>query len=212
MTENIHNQHRVYLYSIWVRVWHWINAFLCLILIITGLSMQYSNPGFPVIRFDWAVSIHNIAGIILTASYLVFIIMNMVTNNGSHYKLKWRGLKDRVLNQFRYYTFGIFRKEQPPYPINEKRKFNPLQKVTYVVVMYLFFPIIIITGWALLLPEVTIHNVFGASGLHLTDLVHLIIGFFISVFLLVHIYFGTIGAKPSSHYKAMLTGWHDKHD
>ncbi len=57
----------VYLYPVWVRLWHLVNALLYLFLIITGLSMQYSNPEYPMIRFDIAVSMHNISGILLTA-------------------------------------------------------------------------------------------------------------------------------------------------
>ncbi|MBE9484291.1 MAG: cytochrome b/b6 domain-containing protein, partial [Bacteroidetes bacterium] len=58
-------EEKLYLYPVWVRFWHWANAILCLLLILTGLSMQYSDPEYPIIRFDWAVSIHDISGIIL---------------------------------------------------------------------------------------------------------------------------------------------------
>ncbi|MCF8227330.1 MAG: cytochrome b/b6 domain-containing protein [Bacteroidales bacterium] len=203
---------KYYFYPLWLRFWHWLNAVLCILLILTGLSMQYSNPDFPFMRFDLAVSIHNITGILLTASYLIFLVGNMITGNGRYYHLNLRTISTELMKQFKYYTLGLFRGEKPPFPINEKRKFNPLQKISYAVVMYVFIPLLIITGWALLFPEITIHDVFGVSGLHLTDLLHLIIGFFVSVFLIVHIYFSTIGATPLSHFKAMFNGWHKTHD
>ena len=62
-----HLSERLYLYPVWIRIWHMTNAFLCLVLIITGLSIQFSNPG-TVVKFNAAVSVHNIAGIILTIS------------------------------------------------------------------------------------------------------------------------------------------------
>lgn len=203
---------KYYFYPLWLRFWHWTNAVLCILLIISGLSIQYSNPDYPFMQFELAVSIHNISGILLTASYLIFLLGNIFTGNGRYYKLNLKTITGELITQFKYYISGLFKGQKPPFPINEKRKFNPLQKVSYVVVMYIFFPLLFITGWALLFPEITVHNVFGGSGLHMTDLLHLITGFFVSVFLIVHIYFSTIGATPLSHFKAMMDGWHKAHE
>ncbi|MCK4345508.1 MAG: cytochrome b/b6 domain-containing protein, partial [Bacteroidales bacterium] len=123
----------MYFYPIWIRIWHWITAILCLLLIVTGISMQYSSMGAPLIRFDKAISIHNFCGIALTLSYLIFFIGNLRTENGKHYLLQYKGLGKRISKQFRYYLVGMFRKEQPPFPINEENKFNPLQRVSYVL-------------------------------------------------------------------------------
>ena len=199
---------RLYLYPVWIRLWHWTNALLCLLLIITGVSLQYSNPQYPFIRFDIAVSMHNISGIILTISYLGFIIGNIITPNGKYYKTKLNGLFDSLKKQFIYYTIGIFKHAEKPYPITLERKFNPLQKVSYLVAMYLFMPLIFITGWGLLFPETNLTNVFGISGLQLTSLLHVTIGFFISVFMIVHIYFCTIGKTAWSNFQSMIDGWH----
>ena len=57
--------HKLYLYPVWIRIWHMLNAVLCLLLIVTGLSIQFSNPA-TVVQFRAAVSIHNIAGILLS--------------------------------------------------------------------------------------------------------------------------------------------------
>jgi thiosulfate reductase cytochrome b subunit len=186
-----------------------VNAILCLLLIISGVSMQYSNPEYPFIRFDIAVTMHNVAGVIITLSYAWFIIGNIRTDNGRFYKMKLRGLKYRLTEQTKYYAFGIFKGMHAPFPINKNRKFNPLQKLAYSFIMYVFFPLIFISGWALLFPEFIIHNVFGFSGIHLTGLLHIISGFIISVFMFVHIYFCTIGTTVKSNFSAMLTGWHE---
>ncbi len=200
---------KLYLYPVWTRLWHWMNAILCLALILTGVSMQYSNPEYPFIRFDIAVWLHNICGVLLTASYVMFIIGNWTTDNGKYYRLKLQGLIGRMREQFVYYTVGIFNnKANKPYPVTKDRKFNPLQKVSYVVVMYIFIPVIFITGWGLLYPETIVSNVFGYSGIQLTGLMHIIMGFFVSVFLIVHVYFCTIGTTVKSNFTAMFTGWH----
>ena len=38
---------KVYLYPVYLRLWHLLNALFFLVLILTGLSMQYSDPSAP---------------------------------------------------------------------------------------------------------------------------------------------------------------------
>ncbi|MCD6347646.1 MAG: cytochrome b/b6 domain-containing protein [Bacteroidales bacterium] len=203
---------RVYLYPIWIRIWHIINALLCLLLIVTGISMQYATPAHGFIRFDIAVSIHNTSGVILTVSYLFFFLGNFFTRNGRHYRLEPIGLFKRLWKQARYYSYGVFKNEEPPFPIGKDQKFNPLQKISYGFVMYVFVPLIIITGWGMLFPETIIKDYLGLNGFLATDILHLTAAFVISVFLIIHLYFATMGRTPSEHYKAMITGYHEEHD
>lgn len=199
----------LYLYPVWIRLWHLFNALLFLLLIFTGLSMQYSNPEYPMIRFDIAVSIHNTSGILLSINYLIILFGNIFTPNGIFYRIRLKGFYQELLAQARYYLFGIFRGEKAPFPINGDRKFNPLQKISYVAVIYFLLPLIILTGWALIYPEmIFVKKFFGTSGLHATDLLHIVIGFFLSLFMLIHIYLCTIGKPSGTHFRAMLSGWH----
>jgi len=203
---------KLYLYPVWIRLWHLCNALLFILLIITGLSMQYSSPEQPLIRFDYAVSIHNICGILLTANYFFFFIGNLVTTNGKYYKTSIRGIFDRLMIQFRYYTIGIFKGAKAPFPINKERKFNPLQQFTYVVAMYVFLPLIFISGWALLFPELLFNRLIGVSGLRINDFIHIVTSFLASIFMFVHIYFCTIGSTFISSFRSMINGYHDTHD
>jgi thiosulfate reductase cytochrome b subunit len=173
--------------------------------------MQYTNPDNPFIRFDIAVSMHNISGITLTINYLFFLLGTFITPNGKYYKLSLKGLTGRLIKQFTYYTFGIFKHEKPPFPVTKECKFNPLQQFTYVIAMFVLVPIVIITGWAMLYPEYTLTQIFGVSGLTLTDFVHVIIGFFVSFFMFIHVYFCTIGATFVSNFRSMITGFHESH-
>jgi len=202
---------KIYLYPLWVRIWHWINAVLFIALIVTGLSMQYSDPGKALIPFESSVYWHNIAGILLIVDYLIFVIGNAKTFNGKYYKLQIKGLVSRMQKQFYYYTVGIFKGQKPPFPVNEERKFNPLQKVAYAASMYVFIPLMIITGVALLFPEMIVGKIFGVSGTLLTSLLHIIIGFFLTIFLLIHLYFSTFGKRVSSNFKSMINGYHEGH-
>jgi thiosulfate reductase cytochrome b subunit len=202
---------KLYLYPVWIRLWHLINAILCLTLIITGISMQFSNPKFPMIRFDIAVTIHNIIGITLFISYLVFFTGNLFTRNGKYYKPVISGFFNRLMIQFRYYTWGLFKGKPAPFPVSLERKFNPLQQATYIGTMYFLVPVVFFTGLAMLYPEVIPSRILWSSGLHFTDLMHITAGFLISIFMCIHIYFCTIGATPISNFKSMIDGFHEVH-
>lgn len=202
---------KIYLYPLWIRLWHTLNAILIILLIITGVSMQYTDPANPFIRFDIAVKMHNISGMILTVNYLGFLLGSFTTPNGKFYKLSFDGLFARLMKQFTYYTFGIFKHEKAPFPVTKENKFNPLQQFTYVIAMFMLVPIVIITGWALLYPEVVLTKFLSGSGLRVNDFIHVIIGFFVSFFMFVHIYFCTIGATFVSNFKSMINGFHESH-
>jgi thiosulfate reductase cytochrome b subunit len=197
---------KIYFYPIWLRLWHLTNALMFLSLIITGLSMQY---GLFKIHFDYAVSIHNISGIILAISYFIYFVANFITGNLKYYRIKFNGFLKKLAIQFKFYTIGIFKHAKAPFPLTTKRKFNPLQKLTYVGMMYIIFPLIIISGIAMLFPQIIYDRVFGIPGIVLTDLVHVIAGFLGSIFMIVHIYFCSIGAKPYSNFKSIVTGYHE---
>jgi thiosulfate reductase cytochrome b subunit len=78
--------------------------------------------------------------------------------------------------------------------------------------MYLAFPLIIISGLGLLFPETVLNRFLGINGLILTDILHITMGFLVSVFLVIHIYTCTLGARPSSLFKSMLSGYHEPED
>jgi len=200
----------MYLYPKWIRIWHVINALMFLILIITGLSMQYTdkeNASY-VVGFAKAVRWHNFAALVLVLSYILFVTGNILTNNGRYYRIGRKDFLSNLVKQFKYYSSGMFKGEKHPFPVTEERKFNPLQKLTYVLAMYVAFPLLIISGIGLLLPEITITTFFGISGLILTDILHISMGFFLSIFMVIHIYTCTLGAKPMSLFWGMISGYH----
>lgn len=205
----------MYLYPKWIRLWHVINALLFIILIVTGLSMQYTDKENLqyVVGFSLAVKWHNFAALLLTMNYIVFVTGNLFTKNGRYYRIHKTNFLSHLLKQARYYGWGMFRGEKHPFPVTEDNKFNPLQKISYVLAMYVAFPLLIISGVGLLFPEIVIHKFMGVSGLLLTDLLHKLMGFFLSIFMIIHIYTCTLGAKPTTLFWGMITGYHrsDEH-
>lgn len=203
--------HKLYLYPKWIRAWHVLNALLFLVLIVTGISMQYTDKvtNSFIIRFDWAIALHNYAALFITINYMIFVIGNVMTKNGKHYMINWRTIWKDLLVQFKFYAFGMFKGEKHPFPVTEESKFNPLQKFAYVFAMYAGFPVLIITGLGLLFPEINIRGLFGVSGLLMTDILHITVGFFLSIFLIIHLYTCTLGSKPTTLFKGMITGYHE---
>ena len=200
----------MYLYPKWIRLWHLINAAMFLILIVTGISMQYTDKEHAtyMVGFAKAVKWHNFAALILVFNYIFFVTGNLLTKNGKYYRIGKKHFFSNLVIQFKYYSSGMLKGEKHPFPVTEERKFNPLQKITYVLALYLAMPLLIISGIGLLLPEITIKTFFGVSGLILTDILHISMGFLLSIFMIIHIYTCTLGHKPTSLFRGIITGYH----
>ena len=104
------------------------------------------------------------------------------------------------MKQAYYYAWGMFHGMKAPYPLSEKRKFNPLQKYFYIIVMYIAVPIVIFTGFALLFPEIIFERIYNISGILITAVSHSVFGFFISIFLIIHLYVASIGKSPTGKF------------
>ena len=203
---------RIYLYPKWIRLWHVTNALMFLALIVTGISLHYSSVDNSLIPFQTSVGIHNICAIILSVNYGVYVIGNMITGNGRYYR-KWRkNLWPKLWKQFVFYAVGIFKDEPHPFPITKKQKFNPLQKISYVLAMYFGMPLLIISGIGLMFPERISTTIFKISGLLFYDVLHIVVGFVLSIFLVIHLYTCTLGDKPGTLFKSMVNGYHEEHE
>jgi thiosulfate reductase cytochrome b subunit len=182
-----------------------------IILIVTGLSMQYTdkdNPAY-VVGFAKAVKWHNSAALILVIGYIIYVTGNLLTENGKYYNSKKENFWYELGKQLRFYSYGMFKGEKHPFPVTPDRKFNPLQKFAYVMAMFLGMPLLIISGVGLLFPETTIKSFFGVSGLIYTDILHITMGFFLSLFMIIHIYTCTLGTRPASLFRGIITGYHE---
>ncbi|MEN8179131.1 MAG: cytochrome b/b6 domain-containing protein [Pseudomonadota bacterium] len=201
----------LYLYSLWVRIWHWLNALSCVILLLSGMSLHFSNRHDPIVSFDTSMIVHNIAGIAMALLYVVFLIGNIISSNGVHYKVKIKGYINRLIKQVIYYGVGIFKGEPHPFPATQTCKFNPMQQVAYVGVMYGLVSALVLSGVMLLFPESIPDNLFGAGTILPIALAHTLLSYFLALFLIGHLYLATTGHTPLSNYKTMITGVHLEH-
>jgi thiosulfate reductase cytochrome b subunit len=197
----------LYLYPGWVRLWHWANAILFLTLIVSGVSMHYAGVGW-LMAFDTARVVHNTAGVLLTVAWIAFVVGNARSDNGRHYRLRLRGLVRQVLDQTRYYMIGIFRLEPHPFHVSAEMKFNALQQLSYLGVMYALMPALILSGWAFLYSVYLPDTLFGVGSVWVVAMTHVVTSYLLALFLLVHLYIITTGETVFSNLRAMVTGWH----
>ncbi len=200
---------RIYLYPKWLRLWHIINALLCLTLIFTGLSMQFSSKETILLNFFTSVRIHDITGISLAVNYLLFFIGNLATANKRHYRIPAKGFTGNIIKQLKYYLSGMFKGKKAPFPTTEEQKFNPVQQITYKTVMYFMVPVMVITGGLMFFHSVIPYRIYNINGPLFVDVVHLCGAFIITLFLLIHLYFATIGHTPTAHFKSIINGYHE---
>ena len=199
---------REYLIAPWIRIWHWSNALLILILGITGMSVHFADPDRMLVEFSLAVRIHNIAGVTLIGAYLFFVIANLVSGNWWQFVPKPPGILQRLIKQALWYGVGIFKGEPHPHEPSKEEHFNVLQAVTYWNVMYLLMPVILISGLIYLYPEFAPDTLFGFDGLLPIALVHYLSAVAVLLFMLSHIYLGTTGKTVGQMVRMMITGWH----
>lgn len=201
--------HRFFLVPRWLRFWHWINAMLFVLLIVSGFSLHFADTGV-VVPFEYAVLIHNTSGILITLSYLSILLLNGVSGNFRQYlprpNLTWFR---QMFRQARYYSYGIFVGAEYPHQVSPDHKFNPLQQVTYLTVVYLFLPLLIISGWIYLFPEYDVYKKLGLTTLMPIAIGHYVLAVLGAAFVIAHIYMITFGATLLSDLRTMLNGWHE---
>lgn len=202
---------RIYLLPLWIRLWHWSNALLIITLAVTGLSLHFASPSFQVMEFALAVRIHNVAGLALAGLYGLFVVANALSGNWWQYVPKPPGILHRCWRQTRHYCWGVFKGEPEPFPVTRAVNFNALQSLIYWLVMYVMLPVTIATGLIYLSPQFSPPDVFGFDGHLIVAMLHYLSAVGIMLFAIAHIYLGSMGAKVTSMYKTMITGWHE-HD
>ncbi|HPG40548.1 MAG TPA: cytochrome b/b6 domain-containing protein [bacterium] len=193
------------LYSAGTRLWHMVNALVFIVLLVTGFTMHFASTS-SLISFAASVTIHNIAAKILALSYVLFIIGNFTSKNIKHYLPARKAWLARMTAQLRYYLWGIYRGEQPPFTPGKQQKFNPMQQITYLVIMYLFLPLIIISGVMMMFPHLAPDKLFGVGGVGPIAILHYLVTIVLTLFLLVHIYLGSTGKTVGELYMNIMTG------
>ncbi len=202
--------HRIYLHPLPVRIWHWINAAAFVLLILSGLQLRYVGL-INLIPFRIAVATHNLVGFILIADFLLWLGYYLSSDRIKVYHTN-PNLKEffrETLDQARYYGYGIFKQAPEPFRVSVYRKFNPLQSMTYQIIMLVLLPVQIITGILLWDLDRFSSAVALLGGVRVIDTAHVLVFIFFVFYLPAHIYLGTLGHKPMTHIMEMMDGYED---
>ncbi|MBK1693324.1 cytochrome B [Chromatium weissei] len=197
----------IYLYPLWVRIWHWFNALLFVIMLWSGASLHFAGS-IGLLDFSTARPIHNIAGILLALSWIAFVIGNLVTSNGRHYRVQWHGFIRRLITQGHYYAVGIFNNEPHPFHPSTEMKLNTLQQTSYLAVMYILMPLLILSGGAFLFSIYLPETLWGLGSVWVVAMAHLTVAYCLVLFIMVHLYIITTGETVTTNLRAMVSGWH----
>ncbi|MCK5649543.1 MAG: cytochrome b/b6 domain-containing protein [Gammaproteobacteria bacterium] len=184
------------------RVWHWSQMALIFTLLFSGAAIYGVHS---IICFADAVTLHTWSSIILIALWLFAIFWLLTTGQWRHYM----PTTENFVQVARFYAFGIFKGEHHPYRKTYRRKHNPLQAVTYLLVKIVIFPAIWLSGIAYLLISFGIGGFLNDFGLANIALVHIASAIAIVVFIIAHVYLLTTGHSFVEHVKPMITGYDD---
>lgn len=190
----------VNVYPIFERLWHWSQALLIIVLLFTGMGL---NGLHSILPFGPAVMIHTIAALMLLALWLFATFWLFTTGT-------WRQFVPRLdgmLEVARFYAYGVFRGESHPYRKIYWRKHNPLQAATYFALKWFVFPTIWISGLAYLSYNLWEDRAGAVQAITVVANLHLLAGYVIAAFVIIHVYLLTIGHGFRAHVKPMITGY-----
>ncbi len=88
---------RIYLYSKAVRLWHWSNALLFVLLLASGLINHFALVGATAVKS--LVAVHEVCGFLLLACWLGFVLINgvgvMATTIAFVVRVGWSGRQNK---------------------------------------------------------------------------------------------------------------------
>ncbi len=122
--------HEVYMYTVYERLWHWLQTAVIFILLFTGLIIHKPDI-FGIFSFRYVVQVHNIMAFILVANAALALFYNLASGEIQQYLPEPHGFFNRAILQTKYYLQGIFKGEEHPFEKSPEQRLNPLQQVTY---------------------------------------------------------------------------------
>jgi len=202
---------RIYLHPLPLRIWHWVNALVVILLLITGIALRI--PGVATLPANsTALLLHRYLGWTMTVLSVFWLVYALKSGNlKRHYRVGKRDFKV-TCRQAEFYLFSIFKGKENPFQPSPDEKFNPLQKLAYGTILFVFTPLILITGllFSNILPfrkYILLFNVVKE-----VDAAHVIVAYVFALYLVIHIYMSTLGRNTFSHIKAMVVGYEEESD
>jgi thiosulfate reductase cytochrome b subunit len=197
---------KIYMYTFYERIWHWLQTLTIVILAFTGLVIHKPEM-FGMFAFKGVVLVHNIMAALLVANAILALAYNLLSGDIKRFIPEPKGFFSQAIVQTKYYLSGIFKNEEHPFEKTRENRLNPLQQVTYFMVLNVLLPLQTITGimmWGVQRwPQIA--NRFG--GLPLLAPFHTLISWSFVAFIILHVYLTTTGHTPLAGIKSMIVGW-----
>ena len=222
-------------HSALVRVTHWITALCFLALLVTGVEILISHPRFywgeagnihtpPLFKLPipasrssvptgygyvlpdqngWSRYLHFQSAWVAVLTGLLYVIFSLFSGHlrknllPSGADLSWRAFSTTIAKHLRF--------NRPSE--DEAWSYNLLQRLTYLIVTFVLFPLVIWTGLAM---SPAIASVFPGAvsvlgGQQSARTIHFFVSVFLLIFLLVHLMMICI-AGLRNRMRAMITG------
>ncbi|MBC7963910.1 MAG: cytochrome b/b6 domain-containing protein [Steroidobacteraceae bacterium] len=199
----------IYLTPMPVRIWHWLNAFGIVTLIITGINIRFPDILNIFGTYKAAIRLHNTAGVVVSISYTLWLIYYLFIA-GTLAKLyipTFNDIKTGIIRQVFFYFFQYFKGGPNPHHGTPDNKFNPMQKAAYLVIMLVLLPLVIFSGALLMYVAPLREVILVVGGIKTLVGAHFLIACCFCAFLFVHIYLATLGHTPLAYFKPMWDGW-----
>ncbi len=190
---------KIELYSKFERFWHWTQGGLVILLGITGFEIHNS---FKLFGFETSVRLHSAASWAFLILIAMAIFWLFVTGQYKNFIPTTENLKAQI----NYYLSGIFKHAAHPTKKTKLSKLNPLQRIVYLALIILVFPVQLISGFLYMFQHYP-NKPIEMAGLQTVATIHVIGAFLLVVFLIVHLYLITTGSTPLTNLKAMITGF-----
>ena len=137
--------HKVYMYTIYERQWHWLQSVVIFGLIFTG-TVIHKPDMFSAFSFNAVVFFHNAFALILVVNATLAAFYHLVSGEIRQFLPEPRGFFGKMFAQVKYYAWGIFRGQPHPFEKTPDSKLNPIQQLTYFGLLNVLLPLQVITG------------------------------------------------------------------
>jgi thiosulfate reductase cytochrome b subunit len=210
-------------HSALIRITHWITALSFFGLLLSGILILVAHPrlywgetgglgtesliDLPIpFKFGysgWGRYLHFLSAWVIALTGLAYVGAGLFTGHFGNNMLPARA--DLGWPSIRASVAGHLRMKRPNN--EESQSYNVLQRLSYLAVVFVLFPVVMLTGFAMspaitsVIPEIV--NVFG--GQQSARTVHFLVAVFLVLFLLVHIVMVS-RAGFASRMRAMITG------
>lgn len=218
----------VYRHRLITRLWHWLNALAIFILLMSGLGIfnahpmlywgQYGAnldtpwlkldrfPSWATIPGDYSLALsrhwHFAFAWLFSLGLLTYLVISLINRHLQ---------KDIALSRSEVAPTHLWDdiKKHARFDFHESEaRYNPLQKITYSLILFVILPLVIATGLCMspgfggVIPWLT--DIFG--GRQSARSIHFLCAGAIAAFIVVHLLL-VILAGPINEMRSMITGW-----